>query len=53
MIMSIGAGEKRVVIKNDALAVATAMSVSLAYDHRVSRGALRRPARILLQADRP
>jgi len=40
MIMSIGAGEKRPVVKNDALAIATVMSVTVTCDHRVVDGAL-------------
>jgi pyruvate dehydrogenase E2 component (dihydrolipoamide acetyltransferase) len=40
MIMSIGAGEKRAVVKNDALAIATMMSVTVTCDHRVVDGAL-------------
>ena len=40
MIMSIGAGEKRPVVKNDALAIATMMSVTVTCDHRVVDGAL-------------
>jgi pyruvate dehydrogenase E2 component (dihydrolipoamide acetyltransferase) len=40
MIMSIGAGEKRPIVKNDALAIATLMSVTVTCDHRVVDGAL-------------
>ena len=40
MIMSVGAGEKRPVVKNDALAVATVMTVTLTCDHRVVDGAI-------------
>ncbi len=40
MIMSIGAGEKRPVVRNDALAIATVMSVTVTCDHRVVDGAL-------------
>lgn len=40
MIMSIGAGEKRPVVKNDALAIATMMTVTVTCDHRVVDGAL-------------
>ncbi len=40
MIMSIGAGEKRPVVKNDALAIATLMSATVTCDHRVVDGAL-------------
>ena len=39
MIMSVGAGEKRPVVKNDALAIATVMTVTLTCDHRVVDGA--------------
>ncbi len=42
MIMSIGAGEKRPVVRNDALAIATVMSVTVTCDHRVVDGALGR-----------
>ncbi|MES1197157.1 MAG: pyruvate dehydrogenase complex dihydrolipoamide acetyltransferase [Pseudomonadota bacterium] len=40
MIMSVGAGEKRPVVKNDALAIATIMTVTVTCDHRVVDGAL-------------
>jgi pyruvate dehydrogenase E2 component (dihydrolipoamide acetyltransferase) len=40
MIMSIGAGEKRPVVRTDALAIATVMSVTVTCDHRVVDGAL-------------
>ncbi|MCC5981342.1 MAG: pyruvate dehydrogenase complex dihydrolipoamide acetyltransferase [Oceanicaulis sp.] len=40
MILSIGAGEKRPVVKNDALAIATVMTVTLTCDHRVVDGAV-------------
>jgi len=40
MIMSVGAGEKRPVVKNDALAIATMMTVTVTCDHRVVDGAL-------------
>ncbi|ATQ66791.1 MULTISPECIES: 2-oxo acid dehydrogenase subunit E2 [Methylosinus] len=39
-ILAVGAGEKRVVVKNDAPAVATIMSVTLSVDHRAVDGAL-------------
>uniref|UniRef100_UPI00135CEDF5 pyruvate dehydrogenase complex dihydrolipoamide acetyltransferase n=1 Tax=Geminicoccus flavidas TaxID=2506407 RepID=UPI00135CEDF5 len=39
-ILAVGAGEKRPVVKNDALAIATVMSVTLSTDHRVVDGAL-------------
>ncbi len=35
-----GAGEKRPVVKGDALKIATVMSVTLSTDHRVVDGAL-------------
>jgi pyruvate dehydrogenase E2 component (dihydrolipoamide acetyltransferase) len=38
-ILSVGAGEKRPVVKNGALAIATMMSVTLTCDHRVVDGA--------------
>ncbi len=37
-ILAIGAGEKRPVVKNDALAIATVMTVTLSADHRVTDG---------------
>jgi pyruvate dehydrogenase E2 component (dihydrolipoamide acetyltransferase) len=40
MIMSVGAGEKRPVVRNDALAIATVMTVTLTCDHRVVDGAI-------------
>jgi pyruvate dehydrogenase E2 component (dihydrolipoamide acetyltransferase) len=40
MIMSVGAGEKRPVVKNDALAIATVMTVTLTCDHRVVDGSI-------------
>jgi len=39
-ILAVGAGEKRVVVKNDAPTVAQVMSVTLSCDHRVVDGAL-------------
>jgi pyruvate dehydrogenase E2 component (dihydrolipoamide acetyltransferase) len=39
-ILSVGAGEKRPVVKNDALAIATVMTVTLTCDHRVVDGAV-------------
>jgi pyruvate dehydrogenase E2 component (dihydrolipoamide acetyltransferase) len=39
-ILSVGAGEKRSVVKGDALAVATVMTVTLTCDHRVVDGAI-------------
>jgi pyruvate dehydrogenase E2 component (dihydrolipoamide acetyltransferase) len=39
MILSVGAGEERPVVKNGALAKATVMSVTLTCDHRVIGGA--------------
>ncbi|KPP82904.1 MAG: pyruvate dehydrogenase complex dihydrolipoamide acetyltransferase [Oceanicaulis sp. HLUCCA04] len=40
MILSVGAGEKRPVVKNDALAIATMMTVTLTCDHRVVDGSV-------------
>ena len=39
MIMSVGAGEQRAVVKNGELAVANVMTVTLTCDHRVVDGA--------------
>jgi len=39
-ILAIGAGEKRPVVKNDALAIATIMSCTLSVDHRSADGAI-------------
>jgi pyruvate dehydrogenase E2 component (dihydrolipoamide acetyltransferase) len=39
-ILAVGAGVKKPVVKNDALAIATVMSVTLSVDHRVIDGAL-------------
>ena len=39
-ILSVGAGEKRAVVKNDQIVVATVMSVTLTCDHRVVDGAI-------------
>lgn len=39
-ILSVGAGEKRPVVRGDALAIATVMSVTLTCDHRVVDGAI-------------
>jgi len=39
-ILAVGAGEKRAVVKNDQLAIATVMSATLSVDHRVIDGAL-------------
>jgi len=39
-ILAVGAGEKRIVVKNDAPAVAMVMSVTLSTDHRAVDGAL-------------
>ena len=39
-IISIGAGEQKAVVKDGALAIATVMTVSFAFDHRVIDGAL-------------
>ncbi|MGF1463493.1 MAG: pyruvate dehydrogenase complex dihydrolipoamide acetyltransferase [Maricaulaceae bacterium] len=40
MILSVGAGEERPVVKDGALAVATVMSVTITCDHRVVDGAI-------------
>ncbi|MEM6682969.1 MAG: pyruvate dehydrogenase complex dihydrolipoamide acetyltransferase [Pseudomonadota bacterium] len=39
-ILAVAAGEKRAVVKDDALAIATVMSVTLSVDHRVLDGAI-------------
>jgi pyruvate dehydrogenase E2 component (dihydrolipoamide acetyltransferase) len=39
-ILSVGAGEKRAVVRGDALAIATVMTVTLTCDHRVVDGAI-------------
>ncbi|MEN3950603.1 2-oxo acid dehydrogenase subunit E2 [Iodidimonas sp. SYSU 1G8] len=39
-ILAIGAGEKRPVVRNDQLAIATLMSVTMACDHRAMDGAV-------------
>ena len=39
-ILSVGAGEKRPVVKGDQLAIATVMSVTITCDHRVVDGAI-------------
>ena len=39
-ILAVGAGEQRPVVKNNALAIATVMSVTLSVDHRVVDGAI-------------
>ena len=39
-ILAVGAGEKRAVVKNDAVSIATIMTVTLSCDHRVVDGAL-------------
>ncbi len=39
-ILAIGAGEKKPVVKNDALAIATVMTVTLSADHRTTDGAV-------------
>ena len=38
--MSVGAGEKRPLVRGDELAIATVMSVTLTCDHRVVDGAV-------------
>jgi pyruvate dehydrogenase E2 component (dihydrolipoamide acetyltransferase) len=39
-ILSVGSGEKRAVVRNDAVAIAMVMSVTLTCDHRVVDGAI-------------
>jgi len=39
-ILSVGAGEKRAVVRGDSLAIATVMSVTLTCDHRVLNGTI-------------
>ncbi|RLQ87883.1 pyruvate dehydrogenase complex dihydrolipoamide acetyltransferase [Notoacmeibacter ruber] len=39
-ILAIGAGEKRPIVKDDAIAIATVMTVTLSVDHRAVDGAL-------------
>ena len=39
-ILAVGAGEKRPVVKNDQLTIATVMSVTMACDHRAINGAI-------------
>jgi pyruvate dehydrogenase E2 component (dihydrolipoamide acetyltransferase) len=39
-ILAVGAGEKRAVVKNDAIVIATMMTVTLSCDHRVVDGAI-------------
>jgi pyruvate dehydrogenase E2 component (dihydrolipoamide acetyltransferase) len=39
-ILAVGAGEKRAVVRNDAITIATMMTVTLSCDHRVVDGAL-------------
>ena len=39
-ILSVGAGEKRAVVRGDQLAVATVMSITLTCDHRALDGAI-------------
>ncbi|PTW60263.1 pyruvate dehydrogenase E2 component (dihydrolipoamide acetyltransferase) [Breoghania corrubedonensis] len=39
-ILAVGAGEKRAIVKDDAVAIATMMTVTLATDHRAVDGAL-------------
>ncbi len=40
MIMSVGAGEQRPVVRNGAIAIATVMTITLTCDHRVVDGAI-------------
>ena len=39
-ILAVGAGEKRAVVKDEAIVIATMMTVTLSVDHRVVDGAL-------------
>jgi pyruvate dehydrogenase E2 component (dihydrolipoamide acetyltransferase) len=39
MILAVGAGEKRAVVKGDALAIATVMTITGSFDHRAIDGA--------------
>jgi len=39
-ILSVGAGEKRAVVRGEALAIATVMTVTLTCDHRVLNGTI-------------
>jgi pyruvate dehydrogenase E2 component (dihydrolipoamide acetyltransferase) len=39
-ILSVGAGEKRAVVRGDNLAIATVMTVTLICDHRVLNGTI-------------
>ena len=39
-ILSVGAGEKRAVVRGDSLAIATVMTVTLTCDHRVLNGTI-------------
>jgi pyruvate dehydrogenase E2 component (dihydrolipoamide acetyltransferase) len=38
--LSVGAGEKRAVVRGEALAIATVMTVTLTCDHRVLNGTI-------------
>ncbi|MEY4251111.1 MAG: pyruvate dehydrogenase complex, component, dihydrolipoamide acetyltransferase, partial [Pseudomonadota bacterium] len=38
--LSVGAGEKRAVVRGDGLAIATVMTVTLTCDHRVLNGTI-------------
>ena len=40
VILAVGAGEQRAIVKNGALAIATVMSCTLSCDHRVVDGAV-------------
>ena len=39
-IMAVGAGEKRAIVKNDTIQIATIMTCTLSADHRVVDGAV-------------
>jgi pyruvate dehydrogenase E2 component (dihydrolipoamide acetyltransferase) len=39
-ILSVGAGEKRAVVRGDSVAIATVMTVTLTCDHRVLNGTI-------------
>ena len=51
-ILAVAAGQKRPVVKNDALAIATVMTCTLSVDHRVVDGALGARVAAGVQADR-
>ena len=51
-ILAVAAGQKRPVVKNDSLAIATVMTCTLSVDHRVVDGALGAQLAARVQADR-